>query len=482
MPAADTAKTRTVGDIMSTPVIVAAPDDKVAEAAARMREQRVGSVVVVDDSRPGRHPDRARPRAHRRRRRRHRDRDRPRLDDREPRLGRARRRRGRPRSPASPQHGYRHIPVVDHDEVVGIVSMRDLMRIAQIQPAENLAHEIPRGLEGVVVAETDDRRRARPRRLLPLPPVQRGRARREALARGRLVPDVRGRAADEGRGRGVPPPRRAAARDPGRGQARAPRDRAARVATRRRSTCSARRSRCSARTSASGRRSTSTTAELQAQALQVCAVVPTLLTAIYRLQHDLEPIDPDPELAYAANYLYMLSGEVPPPEHARAVEQYLISTIDHGFNASTFTARVITSTGADLAAAVTGAIGALSGPLHGGAPSRALDMLDAIGTIDNAEPWLRDAVERGDRLMGFGHRVYKTDDPRSVMLRGVAEQLGGDKVELAKQIEAQGDRGARRAQAGPEALHERRVLRRHRDGHAPGCPGRCSRRRSRRAG
>ena len=83
-----------------------------------------------------------------------------------------------------------------------------------------------------------------------------------------------------------------------------------------------------------------------------------------------------------------------------------------------------------------GAIGALSGPLHGGAPSRALDMLDAIGTIDRAEPWLRDAVERGDRLMGFGHRVYKTDDPRSVMLRGVAERLGGDKVELAKAIES----------------------------------------------
>ena len=86
---------------------------------------------------------------------------------------------------------------------------------------------------------------------------------------------------------------------------------------------------------------------------------------------------------------------------------------------------MITSTGADLAAAVVGAIGALSGPLHGGAPSRALDMLDAIGTIDKAEPWLRDAVERGDRLMGFGHRVYKTDDPRSVMLRSVAERLGG---------------------------------------------------------
>jgi citrate synthase len=176
-------------------------------------------------------------------------------------------------------------------------------------------------------------------------------------------------------------------------------------------------------------------AELKDDALRVCAAVPTLLTTIHRLQHGLEPIAPDPGLDYAANYLYMLSGSVAAPEHARAVEQYLISTIDHGFNASTFTARVITSTGADLAAAVTGAIGALSGPLHGGAPSRALAMLDEIGTIDNAEPWLRAAVTRGDRLMGFGHRVYKTDDPRSVLLRGIAEQLGGEKLELAKQIE-----------------------------------------------
>jgi len=131
----------------------------------------------------------------------------------------------------------------------------------------------------------------------------------------------------------------------------------------------------------------------------------------------------------------MMQGEIPKPEYGRAVEQYLISTIDHGFNASTFTARVITSTGADLGSAVVGAIGALSGPLHGGAPSRALAMLDAIGTEDKAEPWLRDAVERGDRLMGFGHRVYKTDDPRSTMLRGIAERLGGPKVDLAKAIE-----------------------------------------------
>ena len=178
-------------------------------------------------------------------------------------------------------------------------------------------------------------------------------------------------------------------------------------------------------------------AELHDQGLRVCAVVPTLLCALYRLQHGMDVVAPRPDLAYAANYLYMMSGEVPTAEHARGVEQYLISTIDHGFNASTFTARVITSTGADLVAAVVGAIGALSGPLHGGAPSRALDMLDAIGTADRADAWLRDAVGRGDRLMGFGHRVYKTDDPRSVMLRSVAERLGGSKVELATQVEQQ---------------------------------------------
>ena len=170
--------------------------------------------------------------------------------------------------------------------------------------------------------------------------------------------------------------------------------------------------------------------------MQTSAVMPTLIMALYRLNQGLEPIDPHPDLPYAANYLYMLTGEVPDPDHARAIEQYLISTTDHGFNSSTFTARVITSTGADLGAAVVGAIGALSGPLHGGAPSRALDMLDAIGTPDKAEAWIR---ERGraaaSRIMGFGHRVYKTDDPRSVMLRGVAERLGGDMVEFAKKVE-----------------------------------------------
>ena len=139
--------------------------------------------------------------------------------------------------------------------------------------------------------------------------------------------------------------------------------------------------------------------------------------------------------AYVANYLYMLTGQVPDDQHARALEQYMILTIDHGFNASTFTGRVITSTGADLAAAIVGAIGALSGPLHGGAPSRVLDMLDEIRTPDRAEAFIRPAIERGDRIMGFGHRVYKTDDPRSLLLRSMVEPFGGPLVELSLQVE-----------------------------------------------
>jgi citrate synthase len=131
----------------------------------------------------------------------------------------------------------------------------------------------------------------------------------------------------------------------------------------------------------------------------------------------------------------MVTGHRPEPEIARALEQYLILTVDHGFNSSTFTARVITSTGADAAGAVVGAMAALSGPLHGGAPSRALDTLDAIGTPERAESFIREAVERGERIMGFGHAVYRTDDPRSVMLRGVAQALGGGRVDLAVEVE-----------------------------------------------
>lgn len=175
----------------------------------------------------------------------------------------------------------------------------------------------------------------------------------------------------------------------------------------------------------------------RADALAASAVVPTLLTALYRLGQGLDPVEPRDDLSYAANYLYMLTGSEPDAARTRAIEQYLISTIDHGFNASTFTARVITSTGADVAACLVGAVGALSGPLHGGAPSRALDTLDAIGTRDRIDGWIRERVLAGDRIMGFGHPVYRTEDPRSRMLRGIAQQFGGDMVEFAVEVERQ---------------------------------------------
>ncbi|HWG72509.1 MAG TPA: citrate/2-methylcitrate synthase [Acidimicrobiales bacterium] len=169
--------------------------------------------------------------------------------------------------------------------------------------------------------------------------------------------------------------------------------------------------------------------------LRLVAVTPTLVAALWRLSQGRTPVEPDPDLGHAANYLYMLDGRRPDPVATRPVEQYLILTVDHGFNASTFTARVIASTGADAGAAVTGALGALSGPLHGGAPSRALEALEAIGDPANAATWVRGAIERGERIMGFGHAVYRGHDPRSLMLRDVAVGLGGDLVDFAVIVE-----------------------------------------------
>jgi citrate synthase len=175
--------------------------------------------------------------------------------------------------------------------------------------------------------------------------------------------------------------------------------------------------------------------QLYDNAMQISAQTPVLLTALYRLRSGQQPVPPDPDLSVAGNYLYMLSGQRPDPQRAWALERYLVSTIDHGFNASTFTARVIASTGADIGSAVTGAMGSLSGPLHGGAPSRVLEMLDDIGSPDRAEAWARAAVGRGDRIMGFGHRVYKGKDPRSALMREVASTLGGSTAEFAMAVE-----------------------------------------------
>lgn len=175
----------------------------------------------------------------------------------------------------------------------------------------------------------------------------------------------------------------------------------------------------------------------RADALAACAAVPTILTALQRLGEGLAPVEPREDLPYAANYLYMLTGTEPEPDQVRAVEQYLISTVDHGFNASTFTARVVASTGADVAACLVAAVGALSGPLHGGAPSRALDTLDAIGTPDRIDGWIREQVLSGRRIMGFGHPVYRTEDPRSRMLKSIAQGFGGPLVDFAVEVERQ---------------------------------------------
>jgi len=176
----------------------------------------------------------------------------------------------------------------------------------------------------------------------------------------------------------------------------------------------------------------------RADALFLCAITPTLLCALYRLRGGAAIVEPRGDMGYAANYLWMLTGAEPTAAHSRAVEQYLISTIDHGFNASTFTGRVVASTGADMGACVVAAIGSLSGPLHGGAPSRALALLDEIGSPERIEEVVAPMVERGDKIMGFGHPVYSTDDPRSVMLRGVARRLalGEDARQLIAFAEA----------------------------------------------
>lgn len=170
-------------------------------------------------------------------------------------------------------------------------------------------------------------------------------------------------------------------------------------------------------------------------AIRTAAVTPVLLAALHALAEGREPLEPRDDLGYAAGYLQLVTGREPTPQEERALSAYMTAAIDHGFNASTFTARVIASTGADLASAVGGALGALSGPLHGGAPSRALDTLDEIGTPDRTDEWVRRTLSEGGRVMGFGHAVYRTEDPRSRMLREFAEGFGGPRVEFAVQVE-----------------------------------------------
>src|SRR5918994_7439323 len=173
------------------------------------------------------------------------------------------------------------------------------------------------------------------------------------------------------------------------------------------------------------------------QARVLTAFAPSALAAFGRLRQGLEPVEPDRSLGLAAAFLQQLNDAVPDPAAARALDAYFIVGAEHGLNASTFTARVITSTRSDIASAVCGAIGALKGPLHGGAPSEVVDQLHQIGDPANAETWVREAVGRGERIMGFGHRVYRAYDPRAAALRTVAEGMGSmaDWLDTAVKVE-----------------------------------------------
>ncbi len=173
------------------------------------------------------------------------------------------------------------------------------------------------------------------------------------------------------------------------------------------------------------------------QARALAGMVPTALAAFDRLRKGLEPIEPDPELEFASGFLYMRTGERPDAASARALDAYLIVGAEHGFNASTFSARVVVATRSDIASAVVGAIGALKGPLHGGAPAEVVSQLAEIGTPEHAEEWIDGAFDRGERLMGFGHRVYRAYDPRAAALREVAESMSSvaDWLSLAVAVE-----------------------------------------------
>ena len=169
--------------------------------------------------------------------------------------------------------------------------------------------------------------------------------------------------------------------------------------------------------------------------------LPAIVATFCRLRQGAQPIAPRRDLGHAANFLFMLNGEAPDPERVRGLETYLNTVVDHGLNASTFTARVITSTGSDLVSAIVGAIGALKGPLHGGAPGPALDMVFEIGDTSRAEEVLRRKIQTGEKLMGFGHRVYKVRDPRADVLAAAAERMftrAGDMslYRLARAVEA----------------------------------------------
>ena len=179
-----------------------------------------------------------------------------------------------------------------------------------------------------------------------------------------------------------------------------------------------------------------------ATALRLIAAPAVFTAAVVRAHQGQAPIAPDPALGHAADALRMISGQVPAKAQSDALDTYLVTVSDHGLNASTFAARVIASTRAGLTSAVLGGISALKGPLHGGAPGPVIEMLDEIGAPANARAWIEQALARGDRLMGFGHRVYRVRDPRADALKAAVRRLGDGsnvrpgRIALAEAVEA----------------------------------------------
>lgn len=424
---------KTVGDLMASPAVTAEESETLAVAATRMQEHGVGSVVVVRrGALAGILTERDLVRAG--------------AAGAEPASAPVRAWMTPDPDAVAPDldvvdawrqlagHSYRHIPVVQGASVVGVVSLRDLVRLAQLRPVDGVYADVPKGLEGVVAAETAiggvrglegffhyrqysavelaERRGFEDawwllfEGQLPGPAEQRAFA--EELRPLRRLPEalvpLLAAVVDAAPEAPVLDQLRTAVSLLGALEHMGPSRDLGRAALRR-------------------------------DCLRICAALPALAAGLWRLHQGQAPIESRPELGLAADYLWMLTGTVPGDRQAAAVERYLTSTIDHGLNASTFTARVVTSTGADAAAAVVAGIAALSGPLHGGAPSRALDTLDAIGEPARADAFIRQAVGRGDRIMGFGHRVYRTVDPRSELMRRVAEELGGPLVDFAEQVE-----------------------------------------------
>ncbi|MFQ5686754.1 MAG: citrate/2-methylcitrate synthase [Candidatus Scalindua sp.] len=160
------------------------------------------------------------------------------------------------------------------------------------------------------------------------------------------------------------------------------------------------------------------------KAIRLIAKIPAIITYDYRIANKMEPVRPDARLSLASNFLYMLNGKEPESYKSDVLDKSLILYAEHGLNASTFTARVVASTLSDLHSAVMAAIGALKGPLHGGANERVMEMLLEIGDVEKVEPWVKQALSEKERIMGFGHRVYKKQDPRGIIIKEMVKELG----------------------------------------------------------